>query len=111
MEVKEKVRRVEKVAIMFSPEMKERIDKIAVAFGMPPSTICSFAVASWVQSQENQLAMARMAVMQIARQTGEKMDELNLDKILQPMIVEMAKQQGDPQGLLPLDLVASKDAE
>ena len=111
MEVKEKVRRVEKVAIMFSPEMKERLDKIAVSFGMPPSTLCSFAVASWVQSQENQLAMARMAVMQIARQTGEKMDELNLDKILQPMIVEMAKQQGDPQGLLPLDPGASKDAE
>ena len=42
---------------------------------------------------------------------GEKMDELNLDKILQPMIVEMAKQQGDPQGLLPLDPAAAKDAE
>lgn len=110
MEVKEKVRRVEKVAIMFSPEMKERIDKIAVAFGMPPSTICSFAVASWVQSQENQLAMARMAVMQIARQTGEKIDGYDLDKVLQPMIVEMAKQQGDPQGLLPLDPESSKAA-
>lgn len=103
MEVKEKVRRVEKVAIMFSPEMKDRIDKIAVAYGMPPSTLCSFAVASWVQAQENQLSMARMAVMQIARQTGEKMDSIDLDKVLQPMIVEMAKQQGDPQGLLPLD--------
>lgn len=111
MEVKERVRRVEKVAIMFSPEMKERLDKIAVAFGMPPSTICSFAVASWVQSQENQLALARMAVMQMARQTGEKMDQYDMDKILQPMIVEIAKQQGDPQGLLPLDPVASKDAE
>ena len=111
MEVKEKVRRVEKVAIMFSPDMKDRIDKIAVAFGMPPSTLCSFAVASWVQSQENQLAMARMAVMQMARQAGDKIEDLDLEKVLQPMIVEMAKQQGDPQALLPLDREASKDAE
>lgn len=111
MEVKTKVRREDKVAVMFSADMKSRLDKIAEAFGMPPSTLCAFAVASWVQQQENQLSMARMAIMQIARQTGEKMDELNLDKILQPMIVEMAKQQGDPQGLLPLDPAAAKDAE
>ena len=111
MEVKNRLRREEKIAIMFSAEMKERIDKIALAFGMPPSTLCSFAVASWVQSQENQLAMARMAVMQMARQAGEKMDELNIDKILQPMVVELAKQQGDPQGLLPLDPEAPKGAE
>jgi predicted transcriptional regulator len=110
MEVKQKVRRDTKVAIMFSPEMKERIDKIAVAFGMPPSTICSFAVASWVQQQENNLAMARMAVMQIARQTGEKLDTLDLEKMLQMAVVEAARQTGDPQGLLPLDPEESKAA-
>ncbi len=111
MEVKDKVRRVEIVAIMFSPEMKTRIDKIAVAFGMPPSTICSFAVASWVQAQENQLAMARMAVMQIARQTGEKLDDIDLEAMLQPLLIEIAKKQGDPQGLLPLDRVEPKASE
>lgn len=80
MEAKQRVRRDTKIAIMFSPEMKERIDRTAVAFGMPPSTLCSFAVAQWVQNQENQLAMSRMAVMQIARQAGEKLDDLDMEK-------------------------------
>lgn len=102
MEVKAKVRREDKVAVMFSAEMKARLDKIASAFGMPPSTLCAFAVASWVQQQENNLAMSRMAVMQLAKQMGEKVEGPEFEQMLQAGLVAMAKQSGDPQGLLPL---------
>lgn len=102
MEVRAKVKREDKVAVMFSSEMKARLDKMAAAFGMPPSTLCAFAVASWVQQQENNLAMARMAVLQMAKQAGEKFDSAEFDQMLQAGIVAMAKQSGDPQGLLPL---------
>lgn len=102
MEVRSKVRREDKVAVMFSAEMKARLDKLAEAFGMPPSTLCAFAVASWVQQQENNVSMARMAVMQMARQVGEKVDGPEFAAMVQSAVVAAAKAQGDPQGLLPL---------
>lgn len=97
-----KVRREDKVAIMLSSEMKERLEKVAAGFGMPPSTMCAFAVAAWVQQQENQAALARMAVLDIARKAGEKIDDVDLDAI-----VKFSQQQSlksvDAQGLLTLD--------
>lgn len=98
-----KVRREDKVAIMLSAEMKERLDKVAAGFGMPPSTMCAFAVAAWVQQQENNAALARMAVMDMTRKAGEKMDEMDVDALVQFSMQQAAKLGGDPQGLLTLD--------
>lgn len=70
---------------------------------MPVATVCAFAVADWIQRQENNLSMARMAVMDMSRKAGEQMTmtEEQMEKIFAPMLVEIAKQQA--QQNLPLE--------
>ena len=101
MDIKDRVRREDKIAVMFSSEMKARLDKIAAGFGMPPSTLCAFAVASWVQQQETNAAMTRMAVLSIAKQAGDKLEGLDLDGLVRSSVFAGAKAVGDPLGLMP----------
>lgn len=103
MEVKARVRREDKIAVMFSSDMRKRLNVLAEGFGMPPSTLCAFAVAAWVQQQENSLAMTRNAVNQIATQAGEKIDSALLDEIAQAALL-YANKHLDSQGLLPLEV-------
>lgn len=110
MDVKERVRREDKIAVMFSTEMKARLDKIAAGFGMPPSTLCAFAVASWVQQQETNAAMTRMAVLSIAKQAGEKLDGLDLDELVRASVFAGAKSVGDPLGLMPTHPPVAQEA-
>lgn len=96
-----KVRRENKVAIMLSEDMKARLDDVSKGYGMPPSTMASFAVAAWVQQQEQQKAMTRMAIMDVARQAGKKLDELTVDDVVDTAMV-IAARKDDAQGLLEL---------
>lgn len=96
-----KVKRENKVAIMLSDEMRERLAVVAQGFGMPPSTMASFAVAAWVQQQEQSKAMTRMAVMDVARKMGEKIDSVTADDVAEVAMVVAARMDG-PQGLLEL---------
>ena len=94
------------IRIKVSPEMLDRIELQARALCMPVATVCAFAVGDWVQRQENNLKLTRMAVMQASRRS---LDELGLtDDKLQalfgPMITEIAKQQAN----LSLDLEEPK---
>ena len=107
---KESVRRTGDCRVKLAPSMMERLESLAEAYGMPSATFAAFAIADYINRHENNQRMARMAVMQIARQTGEKLDTLDLDKMLQMAVVEAARQTGDPQGLLPLDPEESKAA-
>ena len=102
MEVKTaKVRRENKLAIMLSDEMRERLAVVAQGFGMPPSTMASFAVAAWVQQQEQGKAMTRMAIMDVARKAGEKLDAVEAADFAEVAMVVAARKE-DAQGLLDL---------
>ena len=96
MKVNTNVRQVEKVAIMFSPEMKERIDKIAVNLGMPPSTVCSYAVASWVQQQENNKGWTLETLMNIA--LADWINEKNMKlKLAKKVMSHRKRKVGEPE--------------
>ena len=94
------------IRIKVSPEMLDRIEFQARALCMPVATVCAFAVGDWVQRQENNLKLTRMAVMEASRRS---LDDLGLtDDKLQalfgPMLTEIAKQQAN----LSLDLEEPK---
>lgn len=99
-------RRTDSVRVKLAPEMLARLENQAKAFGMPVATVCAFAVADWIQRQENNLSMARMAVLDMSRKASESMEmtEEQMEKIFTPMLVELAKQQGAlSQQNLPLE--------
>jgi hypothetical protein len=91
MDTETKVRRGDKVAVMFSPAMHERVSAQAAAYGMPVSTLCAFAVAAWVQQQEKNAAMARAAVLQVSRQAGADLGKLDLEGALQAAMVVLGR--------------------
>lgn len=101
MEVKSRVKRNDKIAVMFSSDMRSRLSVIAEAFGMPPSTLCAFAVASWVQQQERSLSMAREAIQSIADKAGELIEPELVNKCATASLIEVNRHL-DAQGLLPL---------
>lgn len=102
METKQRVRREDKIAVMFSSDMRRRLNVLAEGFGMPPSTLCAFAVASWVQQQENNLAMTRGAIQQITEKAGGLVDAVLADEIARASVVQVNRAL-DTQGLFPID--------
>lgn len=100
METKQRVRREDKIAVMFSSDMRKRLNVLAEGFGMPPSTLCAFAVASWVQQQENNLALTKVAIGQIADHVGVKVDTLLDDAGLTASLAQVNRAL-DTEGLFP----------
>lgn len=63
----EPIRRTDAVKIKLAPDVLARLEDQARVFGMPPSTLCAFAVADWLQRQENNAKLTRMAVLDATR--------------------------------------------
>lgn len=102
METKARVRREDKIAVMFSSDMRRRLNVLAEGFGMPPSTLCAFAVATWVQQQERGLDLTRQAITQIADKAGEMLTDEEALQVAIGSAVSLARAQ-DKQGILPLE--------
>lgn len=112
-------RRTDSIRVRLSPEMMERFEALASRYGMPPATLCAFAVARFVQSEESNASLTRMAVMDSIRKSGEKVDAMltedNLEKMFGPMMKAIMEQmQPDisralEQKNLPLDGEASRE--
>lgn len=102
-------KRTDSIRVRLSPDMMERFEVLAKRYGMPPATLCAFAVAQFVQTEENKLSMTRMAVMDASRRAGEQFDmsDEQVERMLGPMLTEMVKQVGLAQENLPLDGEAS----
>lgn len=107
-------RRTDSIRVRLSSEMMDRFEKLAQRYGMPPATLCAFAVARFVQQEENNLQLSRMAVMDVARKQGEEIAGLfndeSLERILGPVLEGIAREQALQQKSLPLDGEASKGA-
>jgi predicted transcriptional regulator len=52
MTVLEKDRRTDSIRVRLSPDMLDRFAGLAKGYGMPPATLCAFAVAQFVQAEE-----------------------------------------------------------
>ena len=109
MAIPDENRRTDSIRVRLSPEMMARFEALAKRYGMPPATLCAFAVAQFTQNEENKLSMARMAVMDASRRAGEKfeMDEETMERLFGPMLAEIAMQAALTQQNLPLDGEAS----
>jgi len=85
------------IRIKVTPEMLERVERQANALCMPVATVCAFAVGDWVQRQENQLKLIRMAVMEASRRSIDDlgMTEERIERLFGPMLVELVKQQAE----------------
>ena len=60
-------RRTDNVRVKLAPDMMERLERMASNYGMPTATLCAFAIAEWLAGKENNLALSRMAVMDMGR--------------------------------------------
>ena len=69
-------RRTDNVRVKLAPDMMERLERMAGNYGMPTATLCAFAIAEWVTGKENNLAMSRMAVMDMGRKMGGQIGDM-----------------------------------
>jgi len=99
--IEERVKRTDSVRIKLSPEMAERVEKMAAEYGMPSATFCAFAVGDFVRKSEHQAMLGRMAVMDASRRMGDQFDEATVEKMIHAMIPAMA--QAAQQGSLTFD--------
>lgn len=97
------IRRTDSVKIKLAPDILGRLEEQARSYGMPPSTLCAFAVADWLQRQENNAKLARMAVMDATRNAFP--DEEVMGRALEAALPAIAKALG--QANLPLEGEAS----
>lgn len=93
------IRRTDSVKIKLAPHILARLEHHAVAFGMPPSTLCAFAVGDWLQRQDNNASLARMAILDATRNAMP--DDAQIAKALESALPAIAKALG--QTNLPLD--------
>lgn len=81
----ERVKRTDSVRVKLSPEMSDRVEKMASEFGMPSATFCAFAVGDFVRRSEQQQSLTRMAVLDASRRSGDVIDEAVLQRIIEGM--------------------------
>jgi hypothetical protein len=89
------VARTDSIRLKLSPDMVARLEKLSVAHGMPISTVAAFGLSDWICTQERNASLARMAAMEIARQSAGMMEGMgeHLEKAL-PAIIAAMQQAG-----------------
>jgi hypothetical protein len=100
------------VRVKLSPEMLDRVEKMAADYGMPSATFCAFAVGDFVRRSEQQAQLGRMAVMDAARRSGDAMDisDERLERIFSAMLPEIAKMAAEDKRLTLDQEEADKDS-
>lgn len=86
----DRVKRTDSVRVKLSPEMADRVEKMAAEYGMPSATFCAFAVGDFVRRAEHQAQLGRMAVMDAARRTGDAFDDAAVEKMMMAMLPHLA---------------------
>lgn len=87
---KQSSNRTESIRIRLSPELMERYEHQASRLGMTPSTLGAFIVGAWVKTQEDQLRMQSVAVMDAARKMLSHVEGLDLESLTRDMLDGMA---------------------
>lgn len=92
------IARTDSIRLKLSPDMVARLEKLSVAHGMPLSTVAAFGLSDWICKQEQNASLARMAAMEIARQSVGMMGDMTnqLEKAMPAMLAAM--QQAASEG-------------
>lgn len=89
------VARTDSVRIKLAPAMVERLERMALDFGMPVSTMGAFAIASWINQQEQSRANSASAIQNItaavAAQIGQQMGDLDHEYLANTMHTAITK--------------------
>lgn len=96
------VRRTGDLRVKLAPDMLARLEAMATAYGMPGATFAAFAIADFINRQDNNQKLTRMAVLDMARNFGIDEKQLeNLERLATAMGPGVAKVLS--QVNLPLD--------
>jgi predicted transcriptional regulator len=90
-------RRVDSMRVRLSPDMNERFDKLADAYGFPPATLAAFAISRFVQQEENNRAIVQQAAAQALSQSLN-FDESVFEKMFAAMMPDILKQLENEKG-------------
>ena len=93
------VRRTGDLRVKLAPDMLARLEAMATAYGMPGATFAAFAIADFINRQDNNQKLTRMAVLDMARNFG--IDEEVIERALVSALPGMTKALS--QENLPLD--------
>ncbi len=87
-------RRTDSIRVRLSPEMMGQFEDLASRYGMPSATLCAFAVARFVQQENANVQLARMAVLDISRRAGIGMDmtDEQMERVFSPMLAQLVKE-------------------
>lgn len=102
------IRRTGDLRVKLSPEMLARLEVMATSYGMPGATFAAFAIADYINRQDNQAKLARMGTLETIRQLGIQ-DDGKLDQMLSAAMPAIAKALA--QENLPLEHEGPKVAE
>lgn len=81
--------RTESMRLKLAPDLLKRLESFSADFGMPTSTLAAFAVADWVNRQEMNRKMTKLAVLEATRQGMKQIEGVELENALKvslPMI-------------------------
>lgn len=67
------VRRAKSIRLTLTPEMYDRLERLAVTLGIQPSTLGTVALGLYVSQQEKTLVMTERLSERLADQLGEDM--------------------------------------
>jgi phage portal protein BeeE len=93
------IRRTGDLRVKLAPDMLARVEKMASEYGMPGATFAAFAIASYINQQENNQKYTRMAVLDATRNSMPS--GLDLEQLIGQIMPVMA--QALSQENLPLE--------
>lgn len=82
--------RTESIRIRLSPDLMARYEHQAARVGMTPSTLAAFVIGQWVKTQEDQLRIQSVAVMDAARKIAPQFDPVQIESLTAEMLDAMA---------------------
>lgn len=71
----ERIKRDDAIRVSVTSETKERLQRIADAFGMPPGTVAALAIGQYIATQERSLGAVESMQDKIAQAIGGELGE------------------------------------
>lgn len=105
-----KTLRTDSVRVKLAPAMLDRVEKLAIDFGMPTATLCAFAVAQFVQTEESKRQNVQTAVSSLVEtmqtEMASRLDDSERALMASPefaSFIDRASRAALSQPNLPLD--------